>query len=72
MGYKILHSAGMITQAEVHLEVDGNKQLKEMKLLSAEIQDVISSEIPTIESISVIPYSFSETPELELPDSLET
>ena len=53
----------MINQAEVHVEVDGNKPLKEIELLSAEIQVAIRSKIPTMERISVIPHSFSEKPE---------
>ncbi|HET7345412.1 MAG TPA: cation diffusion facilitator family transporter [Nitrososphaeraceae archaeon] len=59
----LLRSAGMITQAEVHVEVDGNKPLKDIELLSAEIQIAIRSEIPTMERISIIPHSFSEKPE---------
>ena len=59
----LLRSAGMIYQAEVHVEVDGNKPLKDIELLSGEIQIVIRSEIPTMERISVIPHSFSEKPE---------
>ena len=62
----LLRSAGMITQAEVHVEVDGNKQLKDIELLSAEIQSAIRSEIPTMERISVIPHSFSERPETRM------
>ena len=59
----LLRSAGMINQAEVHIEVDGNKPLRDIELLSGEIQNSIRSEIPTIERISVIPRSFSEKPE---------
>lgn len=55
----------MITQAVVHVEVDGNKQLKEIELLIAEIKTVIRSEIPTMQ-ISVIPHSFSEKPEARI------
>jgi cation diffusion facilitator family transporter len=59
----LLRSAGMINQAEVHVEVDGNKPLRDIELLSGEIQNSIRSEIPTMERISVIPHSFSEKPE---------
>jgi divalent metal cation (Fe/Co/Zn/Cd) transporter len=59
----LLRSAGMIYQAEVHIEVDGNKPLKEIELLSAEVQIVIHTEIPTMERISVIPHSFTEKAE---------
>lgn len=59
----LLRSAGMINQAEVHIEVDGNKPLRDIELLSREIQNSIRAEIPTMERISVIPHSFSEKPE---------
>ncbi len=62
----LLRSAGMVTQAEVHVEVDGNKQLKDIEMLSADIQMAIRSEIPTMERISVIPHSFSEKPETRM------
>ena len=59
----LLRSAGMITQAEVHIEVDGTKPLRDIELLSAEIKIALRSEIPTMERISVIPHSFSEKAE---------
>jgi len=62
----LLRSAGMINQAEVHVEVDGDKPLKDIELLSSEIQSAIRSEIPTMERISVIPHSFSEKPETRM------
>jgi hypothetical protein len=62
----LLRSAGMINQAEVHVEVDGNKPLKDIELLSAEIQNAVRSKIPTMERISIIPHSFSEKPETRM------
>lgn len=59
----LLRPTGMVSQAEVHVEVDGNKPLKDVELLSVQIQMAIRSEIPTMERISVIPNSFSEKPE---------
>lgn len=59
----LLRSAGMITQAEVHVEVDGSKPLKDIELLVAEIKIALRYEIPTMERISVIPHSFSEKAE---------
>jgi divalent metal cation (Fe/Co/Zn/Cd) transporter len=56
----------MINQAEVHVEVDGNKPLKDIELLSAEIQNAVRSKIPTMERISIIPHSFSEKPETRM------
>jgi cation diffusion facilitator family transporter len=62
----LLRSSGMINQAEVHVEVDGNKPLKDIELLSAEIQNAVRSKIPTMERISIIPHSFSEKPETRM------
>jgi len=62
----LLRPSGMITQAEVHVEVEGTKPLREIELLSAKIQNAVHSEIQTMESISVIPHSFSEKPETRM------
>jgi cation diffusion facilitator family transporter len=53
----LLRSSGMIAQAEVHVEVDGNKPLTDVELLSLEIEMDIRSKIPYIERLSVIPHS---------------
>jgi hypothetical protein len=47
----------MVSQAEIHVEIDGNKPLKdvEMVLLNAEL--VIKSKIPTMEKIIVVPHA---------------
>jgi cation diffusion facilitator family transporter len=62
----LLRPTGMVTQAEVHVQVDGNKPLKDVELLSVQIQMAIRSEIPNIERISVVPYSFTPKPEKKL------
>ncbi len=62
----MLRPTGMVTQAEVHVQVDGNKPLKDVELLSVQIQMEIRSEIPNIERISVVPYSFTGKPEKKL------
>jgi divalent metal cation (Fe/Co/Zn/Cd) transporter len=49
----------MVTQAEVHVEVDGNKPLTDVELLSLEIEMEIRSRIPSIERASIIPHSSS-------------
>lgn len=59
----LLRPTGMVSQAEVHVEVDGNKPLKDVELLSVQIQMAIRSEIPNIEKISVVPYAFTQKPE---------
>ena len=53
----LLRSSGMVAQAEVHVEVDGNKPLTDVELLSLEIEMEIRSKIPSIERLSVIPHS---------------
>ena len=55
----LLRSSGMVAQAEVHMEVDGNKPLTDVELLSIEIEMAIRSKIPTMERVSVIPHSFT-------------
>jgi cation diffusion facilitator family transporter len=55
----LLRSSGMIAQAEIHVEVDGNKPLTDVELLSLEIEMEIRSRIPSIERVSVIPHSSS-------------
>ena len=55
----LLRSSGMVAQAEVHIEVDGNKPLTDVELLSLEIEMEIRSKIPSIERASIIPHSSS-------------
>ena len=56
----LLRSSGMVDQAEIHMAVDGKESVSEVEELSNEIQDIINSKFPSIERISVIPYSYSE------------
>jgi len=53
----LLRSSGMVAQAEVHVEVDGNKPLTDVELLSLEIEMEIRSKVPSIERVSIIPHS---------------
>src|SRR5829696_4296692 len=53
----LLRSSGMVAQAEVHVEVDGNKPLTDVELLSLEIEMEIRSQIPSIQRASIIPHS---------------
>ena len=62
----LLRPTGMVSQAEAHIEVDGNKPLKDVELVSAQIQVAIHSEIPNIERISVVPYAFTQKPQKKL------
>jgi hypothetical protein len=51
----LLRSSGMVDQAEIHIELDGEQSISEVEEISMEIQDV-----PSIERISVIPHSYSK------------
>lgn len=53
----LLRPAGAMAQAEVHLEIDGNKKLADVELLLVMIEMSIRSQIPAITRISSIPHS---------------
>jgi cation diffusion facilitator family transporter len=54
----LLRPAGAQAQAEVHLEIDGNKKLADVELLLVKIEMAIRSQIPVIGRISSIPHSY--------------
>jgi cation diffusion facilitator family transporter len=54
----LLRPTGAMVQAEVHLEIDGNKKLADVELLLVRIEMAIRSEIPEITRISTIPHSY--------------
>jgi len=54
----LLRPAGAMAQAEVHLEIDGNKKLADVELLLVRIEMAIRSQIPVIGRISSIPHSY--------------
>jgi divalent metal cation (Fe/Co/Zn/Cd) transporter len=54
----LLRSSGMIDQAEIHIEIDGDQSISNVEVISLGIQDVITSKFPSIERISVIPHSY--------------
>src|SRR6266568_4645841 len=67
----LLRPAGMmVVFAAVDIEVDGNKRLDDVELLTREVEIVIRSEIPHIKKISVIPHSLTSLPLLS--DSAST
>jgi cation diffusion facilitator family transporter len=67
----LLRPAGMmVVFAAVDIEVDGNKRLADVELLTREVEMVIRSEIPHIKKISVIPHSLTSLPRLS--DSTST
>src|SRR3954466_12385197 len=56
----LLRSSGMVDQAEIHIELDGEQSISEVEELYKEIQDAINAKFPSIERVLVIPYSYSE------------
>jgi cation diffusion facilitator family transporter len=56
----LLRSSGMIDQAEIHIEIDGEESVSEVEELSIKIQEIINTKFPSIERISVIPHSYSK------------
>jgi cation diffusion facilitator family transporter len=63
----LLRPAGATAQAEVHLEIDGNKKLADVDLLLIRIEMAIRSQIPVIGRISSIPHSYSPKSEAATP-----
>ena len=60
VGSILLRPAGMrIIFADIHIEVDGNRKLVDVELLTRQVEMVIRSKIPYIKKISVIPHSIS-------------
>jgi divalent metal cation (Fe/Co/Zn/Cd) transporter len=55
----------MVGQAEVHVEVDGNKPLTDVEILSLEIEMEIRSKVPSIQRASIIPHSSSISSKLQ-------
>src|ERR671915_1807360 len=56
----LLRSAGMVDQAEIHIEFSGEEQLSDIEMLSLRIEMAIRSKIPSLEKISIIPHSSSD------------
>ncbi len=53
----LLRPAGMVSQAEVHIEVDGNRPLKDVEIICLQVEMEIRSKFPDLERISIIPHS---------------
>src|SRR6266704_307232 len=67
----LLRPAGMmVVFAAVHIEVDGNKRLADVELLTREVEMIIGSNIPYKKKISVMPHSLTSLPLLS--DSTST
>lgn len=57
----MLRSSGMVDQAEIHIEANGDERLSDIELLSLQIEMAIRSKYPSLEKISIIPHSSSDT-----------
>jgi divalent metal cation (Fe/Co/Zn/Cd) transporter len=59
----LLRPAGMmVVFVAVHIEVDGNRRLADVELLTKDVEMTIHSKIPYIKKISVIPHSLTSSP----------
>lgn len=65
----LLRPAGTMAQAEVHVEIDGNKKLADVELLLINIELAIRQGIPVIGRISSIPHSYSQSKSETTPSS---
>ena len=65
----LLRPAGTMAQAEVHIEIDGNKKLADVELLLINIELAIRQRIPVIGRISSIPHSYSQSKSETTPSS---
>ncbi|HKU48641.1 MAG TPA: cation diffusion facilitator family transporter [Nitrososphaera sp.] len=52
-----LRPAGLLAQAEIHLEIDGSQKLSDVELLLVRVEMAIRSQMPIIGRISSIPHS---------------
>jgi cation diffusion facilitator family transporter len=65
-----LRPAGMVSQAEVHIEVDGDRPLKDVEMLCLQVEMEIRSHFVELERISIIPHSsISESINAAIPSS---
>lgn len=53
----LLRQAGMISQAEVHIEVDGEKPLKVVEMICQQVDMEVRSRFHDLQRVSVIPHS---------------
>jgi cation diffusion facilitator family transporter len=59
----LLRPAGMrVVFGAVHIEVDGNKRLADVELITRQVEIIIRSKTPYIKKISVIPHSLTSSP----------
>lgn len=52
-----LRQTGIISRAEIHLEMDGNKPLNEVEMYLLNTERVIKSDIPSMDVVLVVPHA---------------
>jgi cation diffusion facilitator family transporter len=52
-----LRQTGIISRAEIHLEIDGNKPLNEVEMYLLNTESVIKSNIPSMDVVLVVPHT---------------
>jgi cation diffusion facilitator family transporter len=67
----LLRPAGMVSQAEVHVELDGDYPLKNVEMLCLQVEMEIRTRFPELERVSVIPHSSIIKPVTTTPSSFK-
>jgi cation diffusion facilitator family transporter len=52
-----LRQTGMISRAEIHVELDGNKSLNEVEMVLVNTEKAIKSKLPSMDVVLVIPHA---------------
>ena len=52
-----LRQTGMVSQAEVHIEMDGSRPLKDVEMILLRTELIIKSKIPTMYEVIVVPHA---------------
>ena len=52
-----LRQTGIVSRAEIHVEIDGNKPLTEVEMLMQNTEKVIKSNIPNMGVVLVVPHA---------------
>jgi cation diffusion facilitator family transporter len=55
-----LRQTGIISRAEIHLEMDGNKPLNEIEMYLLNTERVIKSDIPSMDVVLVVPHAVNK------------
>lgn len=58
----LLRPAGIVSQAEVHIEVDGERPLKDVETICLQVEMEIRSHFSDLERISIVPHSSINEP----------